>query len=150
MLISNAFAQEVAGAAAEASPIAGMIPFLAIIVIFYFLMIRPQTKKMKAHQAMVAAVARGDEVVTAGGLVGKVSKVGEDGILQVDIANGVTVQVVQHTLTDVRPKNSGKKAEIIEAQTSNKKAGNTVPSSIRKKLRTTTSSLAFAGHFAYH
>jgi preprotein translocase subunit YajC len=70
----------------------------------YFLLIRPQQKKVKEHQAMVGAVRRGDQVVTQGGLIGKVTKVKEDNELEVEVADGVKVRVVQSTLADVRSK----------------------------------------------
>ena len=77
-------------------------PFIAIFVIFYFLMIRPQTRRMKQHQAMLAAVKKNDIVVTNGGLVGKVTKVDENEV-EVEIASGVRVKVVKSMLSDVRP-----------------------------------------------
>jgi preprotein translocase subunit YajC len=84
---------------------AQFIPLILIFAIMYFLLIRPQQKKVKEHQAMVAAVRRGDEVVTQGGLIGKVSKVkdGENEV-EVEIADGVKVRVVQSTLSDVKSK----------------------------------------------
>ena len=84
---------------------AQFIPLILIFAIMYFLLIRPQQKKVKEHQAMVAAVRRGDEVVTQGGLIGKVSKVKDgENELEVEIANGVKVRVVQSTLSDVKSK----------------------------------------------
>ena len=80
------------------------IPLILIFVIFYFFLIRPQQKKVKEHKAMVGAVRRGDQVVTQGGLIGKVTKVKEDNELEVEIADGVKVRVVQSTLADVRSK----------------------------------------------
>ncbi|MGR3492004.1 MAG: preprotein translocase subunit YajC [Shimia sp.] len=78
---------------------------ILIILIFYLLVFRPQQQKMKAHQKMVEGVRRGDEVVTQGGLIGKVTKVKEgDNELSVKIAEGVEVRVVQSTLSDVRSK----------------------------------------------
>lgn len=77
------------------------LPIVAIFILFYFLLIRPQQKKMKEHRAMVDALRRGDQVVTAGGIVGKVSKVQEDGMVEVEIAEGVKVKVVKHTVTQV-------------------------------------------------
>jgi preprotein translocase subunit YajC len=77
------------------------LPIILIFVIFYFLLIRPQQKKMKEHRAMVEALRRGDQVVTAGGIVGKVSKVQEDGMVEVEIADGVKVKVIRHTITQV-------------------------------------------------
>nr|WP_143267522.1 preprotein translocase subunit YajC [Aquimixticola soesokkakensis] len=76
-------------------------PLIAIFAIMYFLMIRPQQKKAKEHKAMIEAVRRGDQVVTAGGLIGKVSKVKEDGELEVEIAEGIKVRVLKGTLANV-------------------------------------------------
>lgn len=84
--------------------IAQFVPLILIFAIMYFLLIRPQQKKVKEHQAMVGAVRRGDQVVTQGGLIGKVAKVKEDNELEVEIADGVKVRVVQSTLADVRSK----------------------------------------------
>ena len=84
--------------------IAQFVPLILILAIMYFLLIRPQQKKVKEHQAMVGAVRRGDQVVTQGGLIGKVTKVKEDNELEVEIADGVKVRVVQSTLADVRSK----------------------------------------------
>ena len=81
-----------------------LVPLVLLFAIFYFLIIRPQQQKMKAHQAMVAAVKRGDTVVTAGGLVGKVAKVKDDGEVMVEIADNVQVRVLKCTLTEVRSK----------------------------------------------
>ena len=84
--------------------IAQFVPLILIFAIMYFLLIRPQQKKVKQHQAMVGAVRRGDQVVTQGGLIGKVTKVKEDNELEVEVADGVKVRVVQSTLADVRSK----------------------------------------------
>ena len=77
------------------------IPLILIFAIMYFLLIRPQQKKVKEHQAMVQALRRGDQVVTQGGLIGKVVKVKDDGELEVEIAEGVKVRVVQSTIATV-------------------------------------------------
>jgi len=84
--------------------LSSLIPLILLFGIFYFLIIRPQQQRMKAHQAMVAAVKRGDTVVTAGGLIGKVSKVKDDGEVLVEIAENVQVRVLKNTLTEVRSK----------------------------------------------
>ncbi len=84
--------------------IAQFVPLILIFAIMYFLLIRPQQKKVKEHKAMVGAVRRGDQIVTQGGLIGKVTKVKEDNELEVEIADGVKVRVVQSTLADVRSK----------------------------------------------
>jgi len=81
-----------------------MAPLLLLLGIFYFLLIRPQQQKVKRHQEMVNAVRRGDTVVTAGGLVGKVTKVKDDNEILVEIADNVQVRVVKSTLSDVRAK----------------------------------------------
>jgi preprotein translocase subunit YajC len=78
-----------------------VFPFLLIFVIFYFLMIRPQQKRMKDHQAMIAAVKKGDEVITAGGIRARVSRVVDEQEVEVEIAQGVKVRVVKSTLTQV-------------------------------------------------
>jgi preprotein translocase subunit YajC len=90
--------------------ISTMVPLLLLFGIFYFLLIRPQQQRLKTHQQMVEAVRRGDTVVTAGGLIGKVAKVKDDGELMVEIADNVQVRVLKSTLTEVRAK-SGEKAE---------------------------------------
>lgn len=81
--------------------LSSLIPLLLIFGIMYFLMIRPQQKKMQEHQAMVAALRRGDQVVTQGGIVGKVVRVRDDGELEVEIADGVKVRVIQSTIATV-------------------------------------------------
>ena len=82
-----------------------ILPLLFVFIIFYFLMIRPQQSRMKQHQATIAAVQKGDEVVTAGGIRGKVTKVSEDEV-EVEIAQGVKVRIVKSTLSNVLSKNS--------------------------------------------
>ena len=77
------------------------IPLILIFAIMYFLLIRPQQKKVKEHQAMVAALRRGDQVVTQGGVIGKVVKVKDDGEIEVEIADGVKVRIVQSTIATV-------------------------------------------------
>ncbi|MDA7427044.1 preprotein translocase subunit YajC [Primorskyibacter aestuariivivens] len=85
----------------EGNAIAQFIPLILIFAIMYFLLIRPQQKKMKEHQNMVNALRKGDQVVTQGGLIGKVVKVKEDNELEVEIADGVRVRVVQSTIAQV-------------------------------------------------
>ncbi len=80
---------------------AQFIPLLLIFAIMYFLLIRPQQKKMKDHQAMVNGLRRGDKVVTAGGMFGKVVKVHDEGEVEVEIADGVKVRMVQSTIAQV-------------------------------------------------
>lgn len=99
MFVTPAYAQAAGGAAGN--PIMQFLPLILIFAIMYFLMIRPQQKKMKQHQAMIEAVRRGDEVVTAGGVLGKVTKVKDDGTAEVEIAEGVKVRVQKSTLANV-------------------------------------------------
>ena len=80
------------------------IPLILIFAIMYFLLIRPQQKKVKQHQGMVTAMRRGDQVVTQGGLIGKVVKVKEDNELEVELSEGVKVRVVQSTIAQVLSK----------------------------------------------
>jgi len=77
------------------------VPLILIFAIMYFLLIRPQQKKVKEHKAMVEGLRRGDQVVTAGGLIGKVVKVKDDGELEVELAENVKVRVVQSTIATV-------------------------------------------------
>ena len=88
----------------EGNAIAQFIPLILIFAIMYFLLIRPQQKKIKEHQKMVQALRRGDQIVTQGGLIGKVSKVKDDGELEVEIAEGVKVRVVRNTVAQVLSK----------------------------------------------
>ena len=90
--------------------IQGIVPFILIFGIMYFLLIRPQQKKVKEHQAMVAALRRGDQVVTQGGIIGKVSKVKDDNEIEVEIAAGVNVRIVRSTIAQVVSKTEPAKA----------------------------------------
>jgi preprotein translocase subunit YajC len=101
MFVTPAYAQAAGGGA---SAFATFIPLILIFAIMYLLLIRPQQKKLKEHRNMVEALRRGDQVVTAGGLIGKVSKVKEDGELEVELAEGVKVRVVRHTIAQVLSK----------------------------------------------
>lgn len=87
------------------------VPLIAIVGVFWFLILRPQNKKMKEHRELINNVARGDTVVTAGGLIGKVTKVKDDNEVEVELANDVRVRVVKSTLTEVRSKNEPVKTE---------------------------------------
>jgi preprotein translocase subunit YajC len=105
MFATPAYAQAAGGAAASGSlfgNIVGFAPLIVIFIAFWFLMIRPQSKRMKEQQAAIAAVKKGDEVTTAGGIVGKVFKVSDD-IVEVEIAQGVRVKVVKSTLSGITP-----------------------------------------------
>jgi preprotein translocase subunit YajC len=88
-----------------------LLPFVLIFVIMYFLILRPQQKRVKAHQEMVKNVRRGDTVVTSGGLVGKVTKVIDDDQIEVEIADGIRVRQVRAMVSDVRAKGEPVKEE---------------------------------------
>ncbi len=103
MLISEAYAQAAADPAAGGGFIVQFLPLILIFVVFYFLLIRPQQKRMREHRAMLEALRRGDRVVTGGGIIGTVDKV-EDNDVHVTIAENVKVRVVRSTITTVLSK----------------------------------------------
>ena len=105
MFISSAFAQAAPAAAASStqSTLFSLLPLVLMFVVLYFIMIRPQMKKQKEHRAMVEALAKGDEVVIAGGVLGKVSKVGES-YLGIEVSNNVELQVQRVSVIQVLPK----------------------------------------------
>ena len=107
MFISSAFAQTAPAAAAAGgdmqSTLMSMLPLLLMFAVLYFVMIRPQMKKQKEHRAMIDALAKGDEIVTAGGLLGKVSKIG-DAYIGVELASGVEVQMQRQAVVQVLTK----------------------------------------------
>lgn len=107
MFISSAFAQTAPAAAGGdmQSSLMGMLPLVLMFVVLYFIMIRPQMKKQKEHKAMIEAVAKGDEIVTAGGVLGKVSKIG-DTFLGLEVASGVEIQIQRSAVVQVLPKGS--------------------------------------------
>jgi preprotein translocase subunit YajC len=111
VFISSAFAQTAPAAAAGGgdmmSSLTGMLPLVLMFVVLYFVMIRPQMKKQKEHRAMIDALAKGDEVVTAGGFLGKVSKLG-DAYVGVELATGVEVQMQRSAVVQVLPKGTMK------------------------------------------
>ncbi len=102
------------------SPLYSIGMMVALFAIFYFLLIRPQQKRAKDHTSMVMAVKRGDRVVTGGGLIGKVAKVGETEV-QIDLAEGVRVSAVKATLQDVQIKGTPKPANDVKAKAKAKK-----------------------------
>ncbi len=104
--ISDAAAQAT-GAAGGQSQLLGFLPLVVIFVLFYFLLIRPQQKKQKEHRQMVDALSSGDEIVTGGGVLGKVSAVGEQ-FVTVDVADGISIKVQKHTIAAVLPKGTMK------------------------------------------
>ncbi len=107
MFISSAFAQTAPAAAAGGgdmlSSLTSMLPLVLMFVVLYFVMIRPQMKKQKEHRTMIEAIAKGDEVATAGGLLGKITKLGES-YLTLEVAAGVEVQLQRSAIVQVLPK----------------------------------------------
>jgi preprotein translocase subunit YajC len=102
VFIPNAYAQAAAGGDAP-STLMSLLPLVLMFVVLYFVMIRPQMKRQKEHKAMIDALAKGDEVVTAGGLLGRVTQVGE-AYIQVELAKGVEVQLQRTAVVQVLPK----------------------------------------------
>lgn len=120
MLISPAYAQA-AGGAGAGSAFTAFVPIILIFVVFYFLLIRPQQKRMKDHQAMLAAVRRGDKVVTNGGIVGTVTKVlTDERELMVEIAENVRIRVKQDMLSSVVSKTEPVAANEDQSKTKDK------------------------------
>jgi preprotein translocase subunit YajC len=109
MFITPAFAQGLGG---NSDMFMSLLPFVAIFVIMYFLILRPQQKKVKQHQELVKNVRRGDTVVTSGGLVGKITKVVDDDQIEVEIADGVRVRQLRQMISDVRAKGEPVKADL--------------------------------------
>lgn len=106
MFISSAFAQTAATGDTQ-STLMGMLPLVLMFVVLYFVMIRPQMKKAKEHKSMVEALAKGDEVVVAGGMLGKISKMGE-GHIHVEVSTGVEIQFQRSAVVQVLPKGTVK------------------------------------------
>ena len=109
MFISQAFAQAAPAAApgGTESTLFSLLPLVLMFVVLYFIMIRPQMKKQKEHKAMIEAIAKGDEVVIAGGVIGRVAKLGET-FIHVEVANGVELQVQRTAIVQVLPKGTFK------------------------------------------
>ena len=104
MLITPAFAQAAGAAGDTNSMLMSLLPFALIFVIMYFLILRPQQKKLKDHQELVKNIRRGDTVITNGGLVGKVTKVVDDDQIEVEISDGVRIRQMRAMITGVRAK----------------------------------------------
>jgi len=108
VLISNAYAQA-AGAADPTGGLMGLLPMILMFVVIWFLMIRPQMKRAKEHKALVAALAKGDEVLTQGGVAGRVTQVG-DSFVHVEIADNVVILIKKESVGNVLPKGTLKSA----------------------------------------
>lgn len=104
MLITPAFAQAAGAAGDTNSMLMSLLPFALIFVIMYFLILKPQQKKLKDHQELVKNIRRGDTVVTSGGLVGKVTKVVDDDQIEMEISDGVKIRQMRQMVSGVRTK----------------------------------------------
>jgi len=105
LFISDALAQAPAADAAAGNPLISLLPLVLFAVVFYFLLIRPQAKRQKEHKRMVEALAKGDEVVTVGGVAGRITDIGESFVM-VEVADGVQVKVRRSAVETVLPKGS--------------------------------------------
>jgi len=123
LLISPAYAQ--AAGAGGGFDLMTFAPLIAIFVVFYFMLIRPQQKKAKQHRELLTQLRRGDRVVTGGGIIGTVSKVVNDSELQVEIAEGVRVRVLRSTVTDVLAKTEPRPADDADSADKTDKAKKT-------------------------
>ncbi|EME70785.1 preprotein translocase subunit YajC [Paramagnetospirillum caucaseum] len=122
MFVSPAYAQAAAGGGSMGA-LEQFLPLILIFVVFYFLLIRPQQKKMKQHKEMLGQLRRGDRVVTAGGIIGTVNKMLNDAEVSVEIAEGVRVRVLRTTITEVLSKTepvAGAKDETAEPEKADK------------------------------
>ena len=98
--ISDAMAAAPQG---QGDPLMSFLPLVLIFIVFYFLLIRPQSKKAKEHTQLVAALAKGDEVVTNGGLLGRITKIGEN-FIELEVAEGTSVRVQRNAIANLMPK----------------------------------------------
>ncbi|HAH09355.1 MAG TPA: preprotein translocase subunit YajC [Alphaproteobacteria bacterium] len=103
MFVTQAYAQAAGGGGGMDAILIQLVPLLLIFAIMYFLVMRPQQQRIKAHQMMVANLKRGDQVVTSGGVLGKIVKV-EDAEVTLDVGEGVKMRVVRHMIQEVRSK----------------------------------------------
>ncbi|MBL0090178.1 MAG: preprotein translocase subunit YajC [Ideonella sp.] len=103
MFISEAFAQTAPAAAGPESSLMSLLPLVLMFVVLYFIMIRPQMKRQKESKAMIDALAKGDEVITSGGMIGRISKLG-DTYMHVEVASGVEIQIQRGAVVQVLPK----------------------------------------------
>lgn len=121
MLISSAYAQAAGAAPGLDSQIMSFAPLVLIFIVFYFLLIRPQQKRMKVHKEMLAAIRRGDRVVTTGGIIGTVNKVVNNEELILEIADGVRVRAMRSMIASVMAKTEPADADADEASDSKAK-----------------------------
>lgn len=116
MFISSAYAQAAGGAAPPAVDFMLFLPLILIFVVFYFLLIKPQQKKLKEHKEMVDGLRRGDRIVTAGGLIGTVTRVSGDDEVTIEIAEGVRVRAIRSTISTVLAKTEPSRTDSDDAK----------------------------------
>lgn len=116
MFVSPAYAQAAGSSGGIAGGVEAFLPLVLIFVVFYFLMIRPQQKRMKAHKELLAALRRGDRVVLGSGIMGQVTKVTSDTEVQVEIAEGVKVRVLRSSIQEIQSKTEPVAAAKAEAE----------------------------------
>ncbi len=133
MFISPAFAQAAGGGGVFGS-LGGLLPLILIFAVFYFLLIRPQQKKARLHKEMLAALRRGDRIVTGGGIVGTVTKVVDDNELTVEIAQGVKVRVQRGMVAAVLAKTEPVRQDTAKPEGGDSSGGDGVASTLKKFL----------------
>ena len=133
MLISNAYAQD--AAAQQGGALEMFIPMLLVLAVFYFLLFRPQQKKQKDHQEMQNAIRRGDKVVTSGGILGTVTKVIDDSVLQVEIAEGVKVRVQKAAIGSLVSKTEPVKADSSDDDSADDAANDSGSKGLKNLLK---------------
>jgi preprotein translocase subunit YajC len=116
MFISPAYAQAAGGGLGGDGMLTGLLPIVLIFVVFWFLLIRPQQKRMKEHKALIANLRRGDKVITGGGIIGIVTKVIDEGEIEVEIATDVKVRVARSTVTEVLNKTAAVAAKSDKSE----------------------------------
>jgi len=132
MFVSPAYAQA-AGGGGSFGGLEPLLPLVLIFVVFYFLLIRPQQKKQKAHREMIANVRRGDRVVTAGGVIGQVTRVVDDRELMVEIADGVRVRVMRAMISELLAKSEPARSRDVDEDDEDEKAEKTSETEDAKK-----------------
>lgn len=115
MIITPAYAQAAAGGSDMGAMLQGILPFILIFVIMYFLILRPQQKRVKDHQALIKNLRRGDTVITQGGIIAKITKVIDDEQIEIELADGVRVRQLRSMISGVRAKGEPAKDEAAGA-----------------------------------
>lgn len=147
MLISDAFAQAAAPVQSDTSSLISLLPMIGILVIFYFLLIRPQSKRAKEHKQMVEALQRGDEVITNGGILGSVVNVSDDYVI-VEISPSVEVTLLRSSVQTLLPKGTLRSIEPKGGKTQKNKAAKTIVAPENNKAEDTSATSEHQSHEA--